>query len=148
MRGCLGDEALWRIHEGEGSPAERQHLARCPGCEARFQRLACDLRVIRSVLAEPAPARLAPGAARGRGRLLPVAAAILIVSLAAAGGSLWGRWQPERGHPAPAREEETLAFLGEVSAALFAAGDENQVAAAPDPALADLQAALEDDGET
>ena len=149
MRGCLGDEALWRVHEGEGSLAEQTHLARCPGCRARSRRLARDLRVIRSVLVGPAPVRLARGRARWpRSRLLPIAAAILIVSAAGVGGSLWGRWQPGRVHPAPARGEETLAFLGDVSAALFAPGDESPMTATPDPALADLEAALDGDGET
>ncbi len=50
MRRCLRDKELVLLHEGDGRPADRNHLDTCARCAGRYRQLADDLRVISVVL--------------------------------------------------------------------------------------------------
>lgn len=142
MTTCLGERALWRLQQGEGTAAEWAHVAGCVLCGGRQRDLARDLALIGRALegAEPVPA---PRPAWWRTpRLVPATVTAVAVGVALVGGAMWGQLQ---GLPAaaPAREE-AVGFLEEVSVALFSTptsveGEGNGT----DPGLAELQAALD-----
>lgn len=55
MKSCLSEETLLLLHEGEGSRADRAHLAKCQVCTIRYERLVKDLKLLGQVLRELPP---------------------------------------------------------------------------------------------
>ena len=50
MNDCLGDRALFRLSEGDGTEWERLHLSTCPECRARYRRFVSAVGVAGQVL--------------------------------------------------------------------------------------------------
>jgi hypothetical protein len=115
MNGCLKDQTLLSLHDGEGTGAERTHLTECAACAARYRRLRGDLEAIRQVLREtPPPHIVSRGSRSFASRWLPLAVAVgLILVLVWGGARLW------RPAGSPLSNEEIWALLGESSADLF-----------------------------
>jgi hypothetical protein len=124
---------LWLLCEGEAHLEARAHLSSCVACQARYQRLERDVRLVRATLAHP-PAW--PAAPHRRAALLPWLAAAAAVAMLIA----WWGWQlsPPAGLLAPAEPAASAwAFLEEVSSVLFASGADAL------PELADFQAVID-----
>ena len=155
MSGCLREQTLLLLYEGEGTSAHRAHLEACTACATRYQRLVHDLEVIGQVLREAPPLRQAqdrppkPIPHRShplRIRWMPMAAT-LAVTLALVWGGIWV-WSPAPpGLPEEARNEDVVLFLEEVSTALFSTVDA-EAAEIPAPVSNSdyLQTALEGEG--
>lgn len=142
MSGCLREETLVLVQAGEGTEADREHLAACRACGARYQRLIQDLGVIGRALAGAPPPRARRVPAPWRS-WVPAAAA----GVAVAGVLVWGLWLGKAAGPVSPPERggaEITPVLRIVSAALFSA-----IEASPGVAdmagLDDLGAALEEE---
>ena len=57
MTQCLGDDALYELHIGEGSEDARAHVESCDACSRRIKSLKDDLDLLTSVLSAPPPDR-------------------------------------------------------------------------------------------
>lgn len=142
-RGCLGERAIWRLREGEGTPADWAHLSGCPGCGARHRALTRDLALIQRVLQGPEPPPKAAPVRSPARRLVPAAGATLAICAALVAGGAWGRWHSAPGSTAATRED-AMVFLEEISTALFPAAASAEVdMTSADPGVAELQAALD-----
>jgi hypothetical protein len=109
---CLGDGLLWKLSEGEGSAAEREHLEHCRLCWQRAQELADDLAIIGRALRGPVP----PGPVivpRPATRHLTwgLMAALVLIAF----GALWSARNSPRGMSA-----DGVADLADLSATIFA----------------------------
>ncbi len=62
MRRCLRDKELVLLHEGDGRPADRNHLDTCARCAGRYRQLADDLLMESGVALLPGTAFGAAGA--------------------------------------------------------------------------------------
>jgi predicted anti-sigma-YlaC factor YlaD len=91
MSRCLGDKALLLLYDGEGTSAERTHLAECEACVARYREMGCDLEAISHVLREePPPKTVSQFSPSFTIRALPRAAALaLALVLMWIGVRLW-----------------------------------------------------------
>jgi hypothetical protein len=145
MSRCLGDRTLWLMSEGEGSRADRVHVASCVACSARLRRLEADLGQLTSVLRAPPP-RVAPTWPRPFRLRWMTAAATLAAMLIVVWVGLWWQQPAPPTLPMEASQESIWSFMDGVSAALFATVDPG-VMSSPDalPDLDDLQAALAGD---
>jgi anti-sigma factor RsiW len=144
MSRCLTDRALWSVRDGDATPAEWAHLTGCPACASRHRQLARDLSLIRRALEGPEPVMVAPPRLSSlRLRLAPAAGVAFALVGALVLGDLWGRSHELASAP-PAPREDVVAFLEDVSTALFptATADSGEVTAS-DQELSELQAALE-----
>jgi len=112
MNRCLKERDLFLLYEGEGTAAERAHLAECAACAERYRRLESDLGAITQALRQaprPEPARSYssfPWAARWATAAVIAAWALVVV---------WQGiriWQPAA--PAVA-DGETWAVMEELS---------------------------------
>ena len=105
---CLDERQLLELHMGDGTDADRHHVADCAGCGARLSALARDLERIDTVLRE-APHRL-PGsplhAWRGAALALGAMLALAVVL------------QRHQQAPVTATDDDTLALADEVTDAL------------------------------
>jgi hypothetical protein len=140
MSRCLDERMLWRLSEGEGSGAERAHVASCLICAGRLRRLEQDLQHFQSALAGPPP--LAFVQARPVRLRWTRAAATLAAMVVLAWFGVWWQW-PSPPHPMDTHQESIWSLLDGVSTALFP-GLESGFTATPDRLsdLDDLQAAL------
>jgi len=142
MSGCLPEEALVLAQAGEGTRADREHLAACSACDARYRRLIRDLEMIGQALADvPPPGTASRHPAPGR-YLVPAAAAGLVV----AGVLLWGLWLGKATGPGVAPDSsgaEVTRDLQAVSATLFSALETSPTMMTSMADLDELQAALE-----
>jgi hypothetical protein len=120
MNRHLEDRTLLETLEGEGSPEEQKHLRSCAACAATRARLARDLEVLRSVLRDgPLPRPVAR--ATGVRRWIPLAAAATVAAALA--------WGVSSRTPEPERLASSGPLsLRQVSAAVFATGDVEQLA--------------------
>jgi hypothetical protein len=145
MSRCLGDRRLWLLSEGEGSRADRAHVASCVACGARLRRLEEDLCHLTSVLRAPPP-QVAPTRPRPIRLQWMTAAAMLAAMFMVVWVGLWWQQPSPPVLPMEVSQESIGAFIDAVSAALFATVDPG-VMGAPDPLpdLDDLQAALAGD---
>lgn len=132
MSRCLGEKALWAVHEGEGSQKERAHARNCARCAARLQQLGGDLRVLSQVLCEAPPV---PASAPVRRPLVWRWVAFAAVAGAASLALLWNgalTLDPSaRKAPQAAfmRQEEAVDILEkEVYSALFTNVDLDMIA--------------------
>jgi hypothetical protein len=140
MNRCLRERALLSVFAGEGTAAQHTHLRLCADCAERYDGLIDDLEAIGDGLRHTPPAARAlsdvPGAFL-RGLPFAAAAGVLLV----VGLTVTQLLAPT---PAPvaSRSANVPAFAADVSAALFASGDDsNTVQIASDAPY--LQAALE-----
>lgn len=124
MRGCLDDEALILFRYDEGSDADRQHLASCLPCAARYHRLDRDLTAIGGALER---GRSHGGPVRGRryGRMGLVAASVAALVVLASGEAWMWRASKSIAPPRVALDAETVAFLDEIATFLAGEGDGN-----------------------
>ncbi|HEV8308922.1 MAG TPA: hypothetical protein VGW35_14770 [Methylomirabilota bacterium] len=125
MKGCLQDDVLVLLQAGEGSRAERDHLAACPACGTRYGALASDLAVIRRAFDSLPPRHRAARRAESRRRGWMQAAAGLAIAGVIAGG-LWMENAGRPGRPgapagSPGAEADVLPVLQATSAGLFSA---------------------------
>jgi len=74
---CLTERRLLEVHGGEGTAAERDHVASCAACAGRATSLARDLARIGTVLRSTPPSRRARRRTAAW-RWVPVAAAALL----------------------------------------------------------------------
>jgi hypothetical protein len=133
MRECLADDALLLTYYGEGVGWERQHLATCLPCAARYQRLSRDLAAIGKVLAQGDPRPVA----RRRPRLATVAIAAAALVLVALGeGWLWQASKSLTTGAAPF-DVGTVAFLEDVDAVLSGTSDASTLEFGASPARRD-----------
>jgi len=171
MNRCLSERALFDITAGEGSAAQHAHLRLCPDCAERYDEFTDDLQAISGVLIHPPLAARAashklrslsdleahgdqpcPEAPR-RGersmektpaagplvRWVPIAAAATV--LLALGLTMTRLHAPPLARTAT-HSENVPAFAADVSAALFASGDDGSAMQIASGAPY-LQAALE-----
>jgi hypothetical protein len=138
---CLGDRTLFLLSEGEGTSRQRQHLAACADCRARYHSLTTVGELAGRVLLEgPWPDE---GAERTPvlGWLVPagaaLAAALVLAWLGVSGRGL--RLEPTTAPPGVAY---AALSLDDVSSTLFAA-DDGVWRPEQDADEASLQAALE-----
>ncbi|HEY2988245.1 MAG TPA: hypothetical protein VGL11_11010 [Candidatus Binatia bacterium] len=107
MSRCLKDRTLLLLHDGEGTGAERTHLAECQACAARYELLQSDLKAIGQVLREEPPPRTA-----GRPlqpfilRWLPTAVAVALALVL-----VWERLPKSTPPAPPALSEEILSVM-------------------------------------
>lgn len=140
MRRCLRERALLDILSGDGTAAQYAHLRLCADCAERYDALSDDVQAISGALVQTSPPpRAASHVPRALLRWVPlgaVAAVLLAVGVAA---TLLRAPAPE---PLTIASVNVPAFAADVSAALFASGDEtgSTLSAADAPYL---QAALE-----
>lgn len=141
MIGCLGNRALFRLSEGEGSVAEQAHVATCRDCEVRLWELEMSVAIATRVLRTGRLPDVAPRRNHlPHARLLPLASALVL-----AVGVAW--WtiapSPEQVRFAGTSGPVQMASisLAELSQALVAA-DELDTTPRPDSNVAYLQAAL------
>ena len=140
MSGCLPDETLVLVQAGEGMEADREHLAACQACGARYQRLIQDLELIGQALdgAPPPRARRLPAPWRS---WVPAAAGVAV-----AGALVGGLWFGKAPRPVILLEPssaDTAPVLQLVSATLFSAIETGPFAVADMARLHDLGAAPE-----
>ena len=115
----LDDRTLLDVLAGEGSPRQQDHLDGCAACAARHARLARDLALVGSVLRDgPLPRPVARTTALRR--WIPLAGAAMAAALLAWGLSLRA--------PLLSPAAETTLSLSDVSAAMFATDDIEQLA--------------------
>ena len=124
MNQHLPDEALWSLHEGEGTGAERTHLENCVACRARYQQLEHDLKVLGRVLREAPPLPAPQPRHALRIRWVP-AVAVMALTLLLAWGQEWVRVLTLPVSPQEARKnQETVHFLTrDIPMALFSTGE-------------------------
>src|SRR5438094_8492464 len=84
MNRCLKDKALFLLHDGEGTSAQRTHLTECEACAARYRQLRRDLETISQVLREEPPPetinyRFRPLSARWLPATIAVVLALILV---------------------------------------------------------------------
>jgi len=75
---CPNERRLFEVHTGDGTAAERAHVAGCAACGERLRALGRDLARIEGVLRGPAPALARPRRAVAW-KLVPLAAAATIL---------------------------------------------------------------------
>ena len=145
MSRCPGDRTLWLLSEGEGSRADRAHVASCVACSTRLRRLEADLGRLASVLRAPPP-RVAPTRPQPFRPQWVTAAAMLAAVFIVVWVGLWWQQPSPPTLPMGASQESIWPFMDGVSAALFATVDPG-VMSSPDalPDLDDLRAALAGD---
>lgn len=91
MSDCLYNGTLLLLHEGNGTPAERAHLAECVACTERYQRLVDDIKKISHVLrTTPLPTAVARPRRAVAIRWVSTATAVAAL-LVVLGTSLWLR---------------------------------------------------------
>jgi hypothetical protein len=100
---CLTERRLLEVHGGEGTAAERDHVASCAACVGRATSLARDLARIGTVLRSTPPSRRARRRSSAW-RWVPVAAAA-VLALAVV------MRQPQ---PVTERGDDTLALADEL----------------------------------
>jgi hypothetical protein len=81
---CPNDRRLFEVETGDGSAADRAHVATCPACAERRRALARDLARLDGVLRGPAPALRRARPARAW-QLVPLAAAVLLFAAVLSG---------------------------------------------------------------
>ena len=139
MKWCLAERTLLRIHAGDATVAQRQHLRLCADCTERYDALVDDLMVLNCIMEAPPPARAVHASAFRRGWAPLTAAAVALVGVFIV--TTWVR------QPAPlqvaARTAAVSAFAADVSAALFANGDAATTVALATNDAPYLQAALD-----
>jgi len=139
MRRCLRERALFDVLSGDGTPAQHAHLRLCAGCAERFDALSDDLGAISGVLAQRPPWRVARRVAWPRQRWVPLGVAAAVLLAVGVATTLLRAPAPV---PLALSSASMPAFADDVSAALFASGDDSGSA----PSAIDapyLQAALE-----
>lgn len=96
MNPCLKDQKLLLLHDGEGTSAERSHLAECEACAKRYRQLRSDLEAITRTLREEPPPRTVSHPFRPfTARWLPTAVAVaLALILMWQGARIWGPSAP------------------------------------------------------
>jgi hypothetical protein len=136
---------LWLLSEGEGSRADRAHVASCVACSARLRRLEVDLGRLTTVLRAPPP-QVTPTRPQPFRPQWVTAAAMLAAMFTVVWVGLWWHQPSSPTLPMEASQESIWPFLDGVSAALFATIDPG-VMISPDALadLDDLQAALAGD---
>lgn len=118
MSRCLEEETLILLYYGEGTDADRRHLATCLPCAARSHRLVQELETIGTALRQPRQATSPFASRRSRRRM--VVAAGLTAALAVLGVTEVWLWQVSQRITAQVADAETFAFLDQVDAALTA----------------------------
>jgi hypothetical protein len=133
---CLREKELVWLHEGEGTPAARDHLGTCLRCAARYRGLADDLRVIGAVLeSDPAPAAAPHRAVRLRVLAAAAAVCALVIGLNLLFAREWGSMATRQSlAPAGAGGGVTEELIAAVEA--MSAGEPPAVEAAATVALA------------
>ncbi len=125
MNRCLSERALVRVYFNEASADEHAHLRLCADCAESYDRLVDDLDAIHETLATVPPPKAADT------RLAPwrwgwLAAAFSVAAVAVVVSVVWLR------EPAPvqlaAGTRSVSAFATDVSTALFAGADSDDVA--------------------
>jgi len=139
MMRCLGERALFRLSEGEGTPAERVHLSSCERCTARLHGLESAVGLAARAMREGTMLDVAiPRIRVVQAGLLPLAATLVLAIGVAS-------WMVSRrvGDEAAVRRPVQVASLslGELSQAL-ALTEDADTRPAPDSDVAYLQAAL------
>jgi len=119
MNRCLKDQALLSLRDGEGTGAERAHLAECKACAGRYRQLGTDLEAIAQTLREAPPPKSVGHRVRPFTiRWLPAAVAVGVALVLTWGGVRL--WSPSA--PAPLRgiaDEEIWSAVEGFSADLF-----------------------------
>ena len=108
---CLDDRRLVDVHFGDGTPAEREHLHACAGCNARATALARDLGRVDAVLRTSRPPRRAARIV-SVWRLAPLAVAAALVLAVAV--------YRQTGTSVVAPDDDTLALADELADTLAA----------------------------
>lgn len=121
----LQDEALWLLHEGQGTSADRAHLEECPSCTTRSQQLARDLKILGQVLREAPPPQVVPQPRRTLQIRWAPAAAVMAATLLLAWGQDWLRVLTLPVSPMEARRNEEIAqfVTQELPFALFSTAE-------------------------
>lgn len=156
MNPCLSEETLVLLHGGEGSRAERAHLAKCQVCTMRYGRLVRDLTLLGQVLRE-----VPPQTVESHERRSPMPRWVTVATAGATAALLlwWGLGQfpelarvplPPMSRPAPipgaeVHDEELARFLTKVVGPAIFSTTDFAVTSLPKRAtnLAYLQAALD-----
>src|ERR1043166_2255873 len=92
MKRCLKDKTLLLLHAGEGTGAQRTHLAECESCAGRYRDLGVELDVISQVLREEPPHQIVNRRSHLRAvRWMPaaLAAAVLVLIVVWQGARMW-----------------------------------------------------------
>lgn len=121
MRDCPDDRTLERLFVGEGSGAQRHHLAGCPECALRMRRIERDVERIREALFEDPPLELLRRSAARPARPL-LGALVLGAAAACVAAVFWMR--PFAAEP-PGNPFELAGFVHTASQALFPAIEED-----------------------
>ena len=114
MTACLNDRELLALSERAGTPADRDHLERCPLCSHRARALERDIGVIARVLGGPCPPEAAVVTRpRMRSIVSGAIAALLVLGLV-------GLWSGTRRWPfGPPESTDGVAALADLSANVF-----------------------------
>jgi hypothetical protein len=90
MRTCLEDQTLLSLYGGEGTGAERTHLAECHACAERYRRLGRDLETITQALRGEPPETVGRSLSPFAARWVPAAAVLaLALTLVWVGVEIW-----------------------------------------------------------
>jgi hypothetical protein len=124
MRGCARERTLVALYYGEGTARQQAHVAVCPRCQTRYQRLVADLDILRLTL-RPAPL---PEGIQGRTPLVrmrwPQAAlAAAVICLMLWGSARWWNVSVPGARPGVWEAELSQFLSSYVAPAVFAAGD-------------------------
>ena len=131
MNGCLKDQTLLFLYEGEGTASQRVHLAGCDACTARYSRLARDVEGIGRVL-RGNPPRITTGYALAF--CWAKSGAALALTIALVWVSLWLWYLSPAPHLKETRNGEIWNLMVEMSGDLLSA-DEAIAAAAWFPGI-------------
>lgn len=119
MNQCVSDDLLLLCYLDEGSAAARLHLAACPSCASRYQRLSQTLTNAEQELRVGCPPRVPSYRWSSSHWWFPATAAIAVIIMV-----LWRVGMPRPVSPSEhrsTRDSEVLRFLAdEVSPALLA----------------------------
>jgi len=116
MSRCLSERALLKLVAGDDRNAHLVHLAVCDSCDARYRAIVSDLHRVSDVLLHSEPPQWSPS--RLARYWLPASA----VAVAAVALLVWVEITVWRA-VTPAQPEEVTAFLSDLSATMFSAGD-------------------------
>jgi len=139
MNRCLRERTLLEIVFGDGTAAQHAHLRLCADCAERYDALSDDIETMSSTLARTAPpVRVKIDVSRVLMRWVPLGAVAAVLLIAGATVNLLRAPVPA---PLALSSSNVPAFAADVSAALFASGDDAGSASVDDAPY--LQAALE-----
>jgi len=102
---CLSEQRLLELHTGDGTDADRRHVATCADCDTRLRALARDLGRIDTVLGEVPPRRATSRARAWRVAPLAVGAVLALAMMLA-------RVRPTH---VVSSDDDTLALADEVA---------------------------------